>query len=266
MNELGLFSTAIVIGLMGSSHCLGMCGGIAGAQSFGQGAFQPQGAIATSGSIQATSRAAMIPQLLSFNFGRLLSYSLIGFLAGIIGAALALNMQLLVILRSVAGVMLILMGLYIGQWWMGLARIEKAGAHVWKVLAPVADRLRSVQGLPANFALGVLWGWLPCGLVYSALTWAMSSADPSLAALLMLGFGIGTLPSMLAAGLFAYQLRRLFSMLSVRRVFAVTLIIFGLWSLPIHWSKLVGGQQDQAHNHSHHHSQTIQADAVSENV
>ena len=287
MHELALFSTAFIIGLFGSTHCLGMCGGIASAQSFSLGVStirnkrreniqnigdqsvvsdQPvvndQSVVNDQPVINDQSpvsvmvgkppgRAALLPQLLTFNAGRLISYTLIGFLAGLVGAAISMNMHLMIILRSFAAIMLILMGLYVGQWWTGLVRIERLGAKLWQKLSPLAQDLRQRNGLPFTFALGMLWGWLPCGLVYSALVWSMSSADPGLAALLMFGFGAGTLPSMLAAGLFAYQLRRLFSNLSVRKVFATALIIFGLWSLPLHWSNLFSEEQPPASHQNH---------------
>ena len=271
MQDVMLFSSAMMIGLMGSSHCLSMCGGIASAQSFSQGARQTttqeterknhleipvsnndELAINNASNISVAigtppSRSVLVPQLLTFNAGRIISYTFIGFLAGVIGATLALNSQLLVLLRTVAALMLILMGLYVGQWWQGLTRIEAIGNRLWQRLSPLASRLRQRSGLQATLLLGMLWGWLPCGLVFSALTWSMSSADPAMASLLMFGFGLGTLPSMLSAGLFAYQLRRLFSKLSLRRVFAIILILFGLWSLPVHWSQWMG---DGHHAHS----------------
>jgi len=281
-----LFSSAVMIGLMGSSHCLAMCGGIASAQSFSQGltraSAQPADNsadgkpinyaesaknISNPDSIQSLpvaaanpaiiiaqppGRSVLLPQLFTFNAGRVLSYTFIGFLAGVVGATLAMNSLLFLLLRTSAAIMLILMGLYVGQWWMGLGRIEAIGAKLWRKIADIANQLRQSKGVTGTFTLGMLWGWLPCGLVYSALTWSMSSADPKIAALLMFGFGLGTLPSMLAAGLFAYQLRRLFSKLSVRRIFATILIIFGIWSLPLHWSQWFGS------DHKHHTHQVMQ--------
>ncbi|WP_020409780.1 sulfite exporter TauE/SafE family protein [Hahella ganghwensis] len=264
--DVALFLSAVLIGLMGSGHCLGMCGGIASAHSFNLDN-QPRGTKAESGTetgIKSTAtssatiattatdtgRNGLIGPLLVFNCGRLTSYTIIGFLAGGIGAALALNMTTLIVLRSMAGILLIMMGLYVGQWWAGLVHIEKLGSRLWQKLSPLSERLRHRPGKSSGFLLGMIWGWLPCGLVYSSLAWAMSSASPNMAALLMFGFGLGTLPSMLAAGLFAYHLRRWLSRLSVRRIFAVGLIIFGLWSLPVSWSKLVTGQPDHGALHS----------------
>ncbi|OZG73740.1 hypothetical protein BTA51_07970 [Hahella sp. CCB-MM4] len=259
MVDVALFLSALLIGLMGSGHCLGMCGGIASAHSFNldnDTRSTPSGAIATS----ATSgRQGLLGPLLIFNLGRLTSYTIIGFLAGTIGAALALNMTALIILRSIAGTLLIMMGLYVGQWWSGLVHIEKLGSKLWRLLTPLSNRLRGKSGPGAGFFLGMIWGWLPCGLVYSALAWAMSSADSNRAAMLMFGFGLGTLPSMLAAGLFAYHLRRWLSRLSVRRVFAVGLIIFGIWSLPVGWPKLFTSQGDSS-SHSHKMSPEQHAD------
>ncbi|ABC29093.1 uncharacterized conserved protein [Hahella chejuensis KCTC 2396] len=240
MHELLLIANAFLIGLFGSGHCIAMCGGIAGAQSFAQGG-------------DGSPRASW---LFLFNFGRLSSYALIGLFAGLLGEALALSDTLLVALRTLAAVMIILMGLYVGQWWMGLTHIERLGGRLWSRISPLSKSLGERQGPHISFALGLLWGWLPCGLVYSALAWSMSNADASLSALLMFCFGLGTLPSMLAAGLFAYHLRRWLSNLSVRRVFGALLILFGLWTLPVHFAGLFGGQgmehQHDASSSTHH--------------
>jgi len=260
MYEITLFITSILIGLLGSGHCLGMCGGIAGAHSYsitGAGTPAATDLIASTKPIASKANAsgpALWQILTFFNLGRVSSYTMIGFLAGILGAAIALNMTALIVLRTLAAVMLILMGLYVGQWWSGLVKVERLGAGLWHYLSPKAHKLRQKKGLPVQFTLGMIWGWLPCGLVYSALTWSMTSADPKLAALLMAGFGIGTLPGMLAAGLFAYHLRRWFSRLSVRRTFAIGLIIFGLWSIPISWAKLFPEQPDSLTHHPENHS------------
>ncbi len=212
--DLSLLSSALLIGLFGSGHCLVMCGGIACAPSF------------------TRAGAEAIGPLLLFNAGRIGGYTLIGTLAGLFGEGLAFSPTLLVVLRSSAAVLLILMGLHIGQWWSGVVVIERVGEPLWKRLAPVAVRLRQSRSRLAPLGLGLLWGWLPCGLVYSALVWALTSADSTTAALLMLFFGLGTLPSMISAGLFAYQFRRLLSHAGTRRVFGALMIVMGLWTLP----------------------------------
>ncbi len=283
MYELTLFISAVLIGLMGSGHCLGMCGGIAGAHSFstpsrsgqrstsyGQLKNASQNITVGSGHLIAgtgtsdpenlsqarptATSTSLLSTLVVFNIGRLTSYALIGFLAGGLGAALALNMTALIVLRSLAAMMLVLMGLHVGNWWSGLVKVEKLGSGIWRFLSPKAEKLRQEKGIVAEFGLGMIWGWLPCGLVYSALTWSMTSADPRIAALLMFGFGLGTLPSMIAAGLMAYHLRRWLSRISVRRTFAIGLILFGLWSIPISWSNILSTHSESA---MHHHSSIL---------
>ncbi|MBK8973020.1 MAG: sulfite exporter TauE/SafE family protein [Hahellaceae bacterium] len=206
--------SAILVGIFGSAHCLAMCGGIACAPSFtGKGPGSPQ-------------------SILLFNGGRLASYTLIGSLAGLLGHALALNPDVIVMFRSFAALLMIGMGLYIAQWWNGITVIEKVGLPLWSHLAPLAQRLRRQSHPLAPLLLGGIWGWLPCGLVYSALTWSVSSAEPGMAALLMLCFGLGTLPSMVSAGLFAYHIRQWLSRPNTRRVFGVLIISMGIWTFP----------------------------------
>lgn len=212
--DLSLAVSGLLVGIFGSAHCLAMCGGIACAPSFaGKGPGAP-GAV------------------LLFNLGRILSYTAIGAIAGLLGHALSPSATTIVLFRSLAGLLMIGMGLYIAQWWNGITLIEKAGVPIWSRLAPLAQRLRRQQHPLSPLLLGTLWGWLPCGLVYSALTWSFSSADSKMAALLMFCFGLGTLPSMISAGLFAYHLRQWLANPATRRVFGIMIMLMGLWTIP----------------------------------
>lgn len=212
--EWHLLMGALLIGLFGSGHCLAMCGGIACSPAF------------------ASPGSSNLRSLLLFNGGRLLGYGLIGVTLGLATQWIGTYTQAMTGLRTVAGLLLIAMGLAIGQWWQGVSRIEKLGEPIWKRIAPTAQRLARTPHPLAPIGLGILWGWLPCGLVYSALTWSLSSADARFAGLLMISFGLGTLPSMLSAGMFARHLRRWISHRGVRRVFGVLLIAMGIWTLP----------------------------------
>lgn len=206
--------SALLIGLFGSGHCLAMCGGIACAPAMAR-------------------HGNTVLAILLFNSGRLLGYALVGLLAGLIGQSLSVSPLLLETLRTLAGALLVAMGLYVGQWWLGITRVERVGAGLWKHLAPAATRLRQSPHSWSPLALGVLWGWLPCGLVYSALTWSMAQGSATQSALLMAAFGVGTLPSMLSAGLFSYQIRRWLSRQDVRRLAGVLMILMGLWTVPL---------------------------------
>lgn len=198
------------------------------------------GGIACSPAFMQADRHRFLTLLL-FNAGRLLSYTLIGLVFGLFSRALHTYAGAMDFLRTVAGVLMILMGLSIGNWWGGLRHIESLGATVWKRIAPLARQLSRSDRAVAPLLTGGLWGWLPCGLVYTTLLWASSVAQSQQTGLLMLAFGFGTLPSMLAAGLFAVQIRRFLSHLGVRRGFGLLIILMGLWTLPLVNAWMTGG-------------------------
>ena len=217
-----LLLSALVLGLLGGGHCLGMCGGLMGALTL---------------AIPPEQRARRFRLLLAYNLGRILSYSLAGLLLGLAGWAIASG-PLALGLRIVAGLLLICMGLYLAGWWSGLTRIEALGRGLWKHIQPLAGRLLPVSSLPRALLLGALWGWLPCGLVYSTLLWAASQGDAVDSALLMLAFGLGTWPVLLATGLAAERLTALLRRRGVRIAGGLLVILFGLWTLPgphQHW-------------------------------
>jgi sulfite exporter TauE/SafE len=179
---------AFVTGLAGGVHCAGMCGGIVHAFTAGRG----------------TSGRPSTPYLLAYNAGRLVSYACAGALAGALGQAGLLTRAaplLQPVLAAVASVSLILLGAWLAGWLPGVARIEALGAHVWRRLQPLTRHLLPVTSLPRALALGALWGWLPCGMVYLVLLTALALGTAWEGALVMLAFGLGTLPNLLGLGL-----------------------------------------------------------------
>lgn len=208
--------SAFILGLLGGGHCLGMCGGLMGALTL---AIPPQ------------QRGRRLQLLLGYNLGRILSYAVAGLLLGLGGWALA-SSPAASVLRIVAALLLIAMGLYLAGWWSGLTRIEALGKGLWRFIQPVTRRFMPVHGLPQAATLGALWGWLPCGLVYSTLLWAASQGDALDSALLMLAFGLGTWPVLLATGLAAERLTALLRRRGVRIAGGLLVILFGLWTLP----------------------------------
>ena len=146
-----LLISALILGLLGGGHCLGMCGGLMGALTL---------------AIPPEQRGRRLQLLLAYNLGRILSYASAGLLFGLAGWAVA-SSPAAMLLRIVAGLLLISMGLYLGGWWSGLTRIEALGRGLWRHIQPVASRLLPVSSLPRALLLGALWGWLPCGLGYS---------------------------------------------------------------------------------------------------
>jgi len=213
MTEPLAFSTALLLGLLGATHCVGMCGGIA------------------AGVGMSNSRPGQsIRLLLAYNIGRISSYAAAGALVGLIGYRIGSGG---VVLRTLAGLLLIAMGLYVAQWWQVLTRLERAGGLLWRYLRPLAARFLPADTTPRALMLGLLWGWLPCGLVYSTLLWSSAAGHWFDSALLMIGFGIGTLPAMLTTGLLARQVRTLMQKQGVRQSAGILIILFGIYTLPI---------------------------------
>jgi hypothetical protein len=214
------FYTALMIGLLGSTHCIGMCGGIVGALNIGA----PE-----RGGQTLLSRAAS-PFL--YNTGRILSYSVAGALAGAIGAqAKRVSPHSVLPLGAIiAGLFMIALGFYLAGWWRAFGGIDKAGLFVWRFIAPAGKRLLPASTPLHVFGLGLVWGWLPCGLVYSALALAVVSASPGNGALLMFAFGLGTLPMLLAMGHFARRLRQLVQYPVVRRLAGAIIVLFGVYT------------------------------------
>jgi sulfite exporter TauE/SafE len=217
-----LLVSALILGLLGGGHCLGMCGGLMGALTM---------------AIPPEQRARRFRLLLAYNLGRILSYTTAGVLIGLAGWAVASSPAAMV-LRVIAALLLIAMGLYLAGWWSGLTRLEGLGRHLWRHLQPIATRLMPVSSLPRALLLGAIWGWLPCGLVYSTLLWAASQGSALDSGLLMLAFGLGTWPVLLATGLAAERLTALLRQRGVRMAGGLLVILFGLWTLPgphQHW-------------------------------
>jgi hypothetical protein len=215
MSEIDLIS-AFVVGLLGGVHCVGMCGGIVGALSLG------------------LPSQRQLPILLGYNLGRISSYTLAGALMGALGfyfSGLLPVQTAQRVLLGFAGVFMVLLGLYLGGWWNLLSRIERMGGVLWRRIEPLGRGLLPVRSPGQAVALGLLWGWLPCGLVYSALVWTVASGGPVQGGLLMLAFGLGTLPNLLLMGVAAVQLQRWVRKPATRAIAGGLIIAFGLWQL-----------------------------------
>ncbi len=241
-------TAAFVIGLLGSVHCVGMCGGIMNALCFAM----PK---------QTQSKTRISLTLVLYNLGRVFSYSLAGAIVGGIGMLLQGPGGILGSgLRIFAGLMMIAMGLYLAGWWRGLVHLESLGNHViWRHIQPVTNRLMPVTKAWQALLLGMLWGWLPCGLVYSTLTLAGAAAQWQQSALIMAGFGLGTVPVMLLTGVFAVQFKASIQKAAVRNIAALLIIAFGVWTISPPLLHFAGGhnhsQENNStqHNMEHHH-------------
>ena len=211
MPDSGLIALFLV-GLLGGTHCVGMCGGIVGALTLG-----------------APARWSM---LLAYNAGRILSYAAAGAVAGALGAAsLGLEGQIPVrlALYLLANLMLVALGLYLLGVTRALAFTERVGQRLWRHLQPLTKRFLPARTVGQAFPLGLLWGWLPCGLVYSALTTALSAGSAGHGALLMLAFGLGTLPNLLLAGILLARLSEFVRRPLVRLSSGLLVLGFGLY-------------------------------------
>jgi sulfite exporter TauE/SafE len=225
-------AAALLLGFMGGSHCLVMCGGIGAALGLG------------------TPAQRRLPILLLFQVGRVGSYTVLGGMLGVATTAASGAVPAIAFpLRLLAAALLVAMGCYISNWWRGLLLLERLGGFLWRFIQPLTKRLLPVRGYPQAIALGICWGFLPCGLIYSALAWSATSASsPQQAALLMACFGLGTLPVMFATGLAGQQVARLQQQKYWRGFAALCLIGFGVWTAVSAWQHQAGGHE------GHHHT------------
>ena len=217
MSETG-FIAVFLVGLLGGAHCVGMCGGIVSALS---------------AQLPGQTRTAL-PLHIAYNVGRILSYSIAGALMGGIGSLGMLLRNVLpmqMTLYIAANLMLVALGLYLTGATSALAFTERAGQRLWRVIQPMTAKLIPVRQLPQALALGSLWGWLPCGMVYSVLTLALVSGSAARGAATMLAFGLGTLPTMLLAGMLFRRLRNFAQMRWVRLGAGLLVMGFGIFGL-----------------------------------
>lgn len=209
--------TLFLLGFFGGGHCVGMCGGLSSAFALQL----PPG----------LNRAGLIVLL---NLGRISSYVFIGLLVGAIGQigiSLDQTRWLQNGLYLSANMLLLFLGLYLAGISSLATRIESIGRPVWKRLNPLLNRLLPIQSVPACFGVGMLWGWLPCGLVYSASLYALGSGNALEGGLYMLAFALGTLPNLLAMGLFAAQLKNFLQRKTVRLAAGLLVAAWALWRL-----------------------------------
>ncbi|MBV7538218.1 sulfite exporter TauE/SafE family protein [Duganella sp. sic0402] len=226
-----------VVGLAGSIHCAGMCGGIVTAMSTAARP-RPEPPRAVIPIAAARTQASALPHVLAYNAGRISSYMMAGALAGGLAGG-ARNMATVAGVQIgfywLANLMLVALGLYLMNAWRGLAVLEQGGRVLWQraqpVIGPAMKNLMPADTAPKSFALGALWGWLPCGMVYSALTTAMLSSSAASGAAVMLAFGLGTLPMLTSLGLLGARMQQAMQRRSVRIVCGLLVLAFGVIGL-----------------------------------
>ncbi len=207
-----LVLTAFTMGILGGVHCVAMCGGIVGAVSL-KGA-RPG-----------------IALHLSYNAGRILSYAVAGAAVGGLGGVGALASGMLpaqMALFVVANAIVVLLGLHVAGWGRLVHSLETAGGSVWRVIQPFGSRYLPADTPGRAIKLGLFWGWIPCGLVYSTLALAFATGAAWRGALVMLAFGLGTLPNLLAAGLAIQRVRPALQRRWVRSLAGGLIIALGL--------------------------------------
>ncbi|HWS75026.1 MAG TPA: sulfite exporter TauE/SafE family protein [Quisquiliibacterium sp.] len=240
MAEVTLLSVFLV-GLLGGLHCASMCGGIVSVMSMAASRGRaPDGPQAAAGPaprvipIVPVRRTTPLPVLLGYNLGRILSYTIAGGLAGAVGSTAFLARGVLPVQQVAfvaANLVLIGMGLYLTGALRSVAVLELAGQGLWRTLRPLASRMLAADRFGRAFAAGMVWGWVPCGMVYGVLIAALVSGSPFDGAALALAFGLGTLPNLLALGWSAHAARRWLGHRAVRIAAGVLVIAFGLAGL-----------------------------------
>ncbi len=217
MPETG-YIAVFLIGLLGGTHCVSMCGGIVGALTV-----QMPGA-----------GGRQWPIHLAYNLGRIATYTALGAALGALGTVGLLFNEVLPVqlgLYVLANLMLIALGLYLTGFTRFLTPIERAGAHLWKRIQPLTRRFLPARSVQQALPLGLLWGFLPCGLVYSVLTTALVTGSATRGAGLMLAFGLGTLPNLLLAGMLFKRFRDITRNGRVRFAAGLLVLAFGVFGL-----------------------------------
>lgn len=230
---------ALLAGIAASGHCIGMCGGIAGA-------------LAMRG--QPSGTGSRVGHAFAYNLARITSYAVAGGIAGLLGRTLlnAVDVKpLSVAFRVLAGLIMLAAAGRLLFGWRFLDPIESAGSGLWRRIAPWAGRQGQRAGIGGALGLGLAWGWLPCGMTYSMLLLAATTASAATGAAVMLAFGLGTLPSMVTATLaFDRIARGLSRRASLRAIAGALLLAFGLWTAgQALYGLAAGGQHGEHQGH-----------------
>ena len=210
-----LAAAAFTAGLLGGVHCVGMCGGIAGALS-------------------ASSTGAVPRRLAAFNLGRIGSYAIAGSLAGAVGAlaqASGPEALLRAFIFVVAQAMVVLVGLYVAGVGRAIPRFERAGAGLWRRIEPLRRRFFPIDSTARALGAGAIWGWIPCGLVYGMLPLAAVAGGAGKGAIVMGAFGLGTVPGLVVAGAAARHLAEARRLPWVRRLAGFAIVAVGIVGL-----------------------------------
>lgn len=235
------FVSAFLVGLFSGVHCIGMCGGIIGALTFSLPAEVRQ------------HRMRLFAYLSAFSTGRILSYLIAGSLAAGVGGWLVTLISPKyghLALQSIAFIFMFSIGLYLAGWFPRFSSIEHVGRPVWTRLEPLGQKLLPVRHPLHAFLFGVIWGWLPCGLVYSALIWSGTIGNAVDGALFMLAFGAGTLPTVMTAGIVSEWVMRIRTQPALRIIIGLSVMAMAVATLGFNLQNI-----DPAQHQQHIHTQ-----------
>ena len=229
---LTVLTTAFVTGLLGRAQCLGMCGGISGLFAV---------------NVSVASLKTQFPKAIAYNTGRIVSYAILGAAVAVLGKTLVAGIpDIAAPVRFASGVLIILVGLQLAFGWRILAPLESAGAKIWNRIAPAAKGLVPVESVAQALGLGLIWGWLPCGLVYSVLLLAATTAEPTSGGLVMIAFGLGTMPAMIATGMSASKLAQFMS--GKRLGAGLLIIVLGIATIAMPVMKFTSADGQMSHS------------------
>lgn len=213
------YLAALVMGLFSSLHCIGMCGSIIGTLTF-----------SLSPDLRNNNRR-LFSTVLCYNLGRIISYALAGVIVSLVVGFLSLpfsNGQAHRVLQILSAIIMAGAGLYLAGWFPRFAYIEKLGIRLWKFAEPFGRKLIPVKTLTQALLFGMVWGWLPCGLIYTALSLAATTGNITHSALTMFFFGLGTLPAVVGVGIITPLLTRLSKAQRFKSIVGILFIVFAL--------------------------------------
>ncbi|MDJ0708802.1 MAG: sulfite exporter TauE/SafE family protein [Woeseiaceae bacterium] len=233
---LPVLGAALVTGLLGSAHCFGMCAGISGLFAV---------------NVNVQSLKTQIPKAIAYNVGRVASYAFLGVVVAVLGKGAVASIPALgPPVRLASGILIILVGAQLAFNWRILGPLENAGAKIWQRIAPAAKGLVPVDTMLQALGLGLIWGWLPCGLVYSVLLLAATTTDPMAGGFVMVAFGLGTMPAMIATGVSASKIAQFMS--GKRLGAGLLIIVLGLATIAMPVMKFTSSGGGMDHSHSGH--------------
>ncbi|MCL2872157.1 MAG: sulfite exporter TauE/SafE family protein [Betaproteobacteria bacterium] len=226
-----------VIGLVGSGgHCVFMCSPIMAALSLN------------------SSRRWLLT--IAYNLGRIITYTVLGVLFGALGHWLAQRIgtvfQVQRVLTIIAILFMLLIAIHVSGLFTALAPLERLGGRLWQKLQPLTRRLLPVKHFPGALVLGGLWGFIPCGMVYSALVTSLSTGGALEGGAAMLAFGLGTLPAMTIVGIAAVGVSHWLKNIWVKRIAGIIIALLAFWMLSQLVNKAPPDLNNPMSGHSHH--------------